>query len=92
MLIGALNDAPSAGPVIDTLGGTLFEAPLTALAARNAFKRPPEATFPVHLDDRSTLSSSSALIALTGSDGSIFARSAATPATCGVDMLVPEFI
>src|SRR5688500_3531900 len=77
---------PSAGSVIDTTGGRFGYA---ARNVRKASRRPPDATTPVHCPLWTTLSISSAFTALTERFGFAPMRSAATPATWGVAMLVP---
>src|SRR5713101_7207467 len=90
MVAGIVNVIPSAGLVMDTLGGVLLLPVPTALAARNAFNRPPDATNPFQRGIWSTLSSNRDLISATDNVGFICASSAATPATCGVAMIVPD--
>ena len=88
VVAGAVNVAPFKGEVTVTVGATSL--PLSR-AARYAFSRPPDATTPDQAESGSTLFMSSVLTPAGVRLGFKPPTSAATPATCGVAMLVPRF-
>ena len=88
VVVGAVNVAPLTGDVTLTVGNT---SPPASRAARYALSRPPDAMIPDHSASGSTLFMSSVLMPAGVRLGFRPLTSAATPATCGVAMLVPWY-
>ena len=89
VVAGAVNVAPLTGDVRLTVGAM---SPPASRAARYAFNRPPDATMPDQAGSGSTLFMRSVLMPAGVRLGFKPLTSAATPATCGVAMLVPLFV
>src|SRR5262245_49572200 len=89
IVAGAVKVAPFEGEVTLTVGGT---SPPASRAARYAFSRPPDATMPDQPATGSALFMSSVLMPAGVRLGFRPLTSAATPATCGVAMLVPLLV